>query len=130
TTISPSITASPPGAGDSAARVVRGDELGVRTDRPVAGGTARCADRLVAAGQWFGEEPPVVGDEVLRLRRHPAVLGDGLDRADGLAVAAVDAFHRVDVELAVAFVDAVDRALLHAGAVHDVDARLGDDVGH
>jgi hypothetical protein len=62
------------------------------------------------------------------------VLGeDGIDRALGLARAAVDALVRVDVELAVDSpieVDAVDRADRHAGLVEDVDAGLGDDVGH
>src|SRR4029453_14486046 len=55
---------------------------------------------------------------------------DGLHRADGLAGAAVHALLRVDVEHAVALVDAVDRTLLDAGLVLDVDAGLGNDVGH
>jgi hypothetical protein len=58
------------------------------------------------------------------------VVEDGLDRADGLAGAAVHALVGVDVEHAVAFVDAVDRAFLDAGLVLDVDAGLADDVGH
>ena len=61
---------------------------------------------------------------------HATVLGDGLHRADRLAGAAVDALLGVDVELAVTLVDAVDRALLDARLVHDVDAGRGDDVGH
>jgi hypothetical protein len=36
----------------------------------------------------------------------------------------------VDVELAVALVDAVDGALLEAAPVHDVDAAGGDDERH
>src|SRR5690606_39106979 len=36
----------------------------------------------------------------------------------------------VDVERPLPLVDAVDGTLLDAGAVHDVDAGLGDDVGH
>jgi hypothetical protein len=42
----------------------------------------------------------------------------------------VDALLGVDDEDALEFVDAVDRADVHAGAVFDVDAGLGDDVGH
>ncbi len=60
----------------------------------------------------------------------------GVDRvhgALGLAGAAVDALIRVDDEHpvgALVEVDAVDRTDRHAGLVQDVDARLGDDVGH
>src|SRR5215208_5078380 len=69
---------------------------------------------LLAAGEL------VVGDE-----------GDvAYHRADGLAGAAVHTLRGVDVEHAVALVDAVDRAFLDAGLVLDVDAGLGDDVGH
>src|SRR3954454_16640725 len=59
------------------------------------------------------------------------VLGeDRLHRALGLAGPAVDALLGVDDEDPVGFVDAVERADVHAGAVFDVDAGLGDDVGH
>ncbi len=59
------------------------------------------------------------------------VLGeDRLDRALRLARAAVDALLRVDHEDAAGLVDAVDGADVDAGAVLDVDARLGDDVRH
>ena len=61
---------------------------------------------------------------------HPTVLGDRVDRADRLAGAAVDALLGVDVALADAFVDAVDRALVDARLVVDVDAGAGDDVRH
>src|SRR4029079_598423 len=59
-----------------------------------------------------------------------AVLVDRLDRADRLAGAAVDALLGVDVALADPFVDAVDRALVDARLVVDVDAGAGDDVRH
>ena len=36
----------------------------------------------------------------------------------------------MDVEHPVAFVDAVDRTLVHAGTVLEIHTRLGDDVGH
>src|SRR5947209_6639117 len=52
------------------------------------------------------------------------------DRADGFAQAAVDAFVRLDIERAAAFVDAVDRTGLQAGLVLDVDAGVDNDEGH
>ncbi|GAA3475593.1 hypothetical protein GCM10018966_001190 [Streptomyces yanii] len=55
---------------------------------------------------------------------------DGDLRADGFAAPALDAFVGLDVEHPVALVDAVCRALFHAGLVHDVDAGVGDDVRH
>src|SRR5262249_51447215 len=67
---------------------------------------------------------------VLPLVRHIVLVEDGLNRADRLAGAAVHALIRVDVEHPLALVDAVDRALLDAGLVEHIDARLRDDVGH
>src|SRR5206468_1626057 len=59
------------------------------------------------------------------------VLGeDRLDRAFGLARAAVDALLRVDHEHPRRLVDAVDRADIDARLVLDVDTGLGDDVCH
>ena len=68
------------------------------------------------------ERVPFVGQRVLG--------EDRLDRALGLAGAAVDALLRVDDEDPVGLVDAVDRADVDAGEVFDVDAGLGDDVRH
>src|SRR6266508_2700031 len=74
--------------------------------------------RVVDLHEWF----PLV---------RQGVLGeDRFDRAFGLAGAAVDALLGVDDEEALELVDAVDRADVYAGAVFDVDAGLGDDVGH
>src|SRR3954453_14309426 len=67
---------------------------------------------------------------VLPLVRGVVLVEDRLDRADRLARTAVDALVGVDVEHPGALVDAVDRALLDAGAVENIDTRLGDDVGH
>ena len=67
---------------------------------------------------------------VLPLLRGVVLVEDRLDRADRLAGTAVDALVGVDVEHPLALVDAVDRALVDAGPVLQVDARLGDDVGH
>src|ERR1035438_6297397 len=57
---------------------------------------------------------------------------DGVHRAGIDAGAAIDALVRIDVDHAVLvdLVDAVDRAHLDARLVLEVDAGLGDDVGH
>src|SRR2546423_8910626 len=68
------------------------------------------------------ERIPLVGQRVLR--------EDRLDRAFGLARTAVDALLGIDHEDALRLVDAVDGADVDARSVFDVDARLGDDVGH
>src|SRR3977135_2696563 len=101
---------------------VPGYERGVDADGAEPHGSTRLPDRLITTGERLGEEPFVVLGERGELLGHPAILGDGLDRARGFAVAAVDALEGVDVELALALVDAVDRAFLDAGAVGDVDA--------
>src|SRR5215207_10234511 len=106
--------------------LVVGDEFGVAQHSADVGCPARGAERLLA----LGEEGRVGGGEVLPLGRDVVLVEDGLHRADGLAGAAVHAFVGVDVEHAVALVDAVDRTLFDAGLVLDVDAGFGDDVGH
>ena len=59
------------------------------------------------------------------------ILGeDRLYRAFGFASAAVDALLGVDDEHAIRLVDAINRAHVQTGLVFDVDAGLGDDVGH
>src|SRR5680860_280395 len=68
--------------------------------------------------------------EVLPLLRCVVLVEDGLDRADRLAGATVDALVRVNVERALTLVDAVDRAFLDTSLVLDVDTRLGDDISH
>src|SRR5690606_38831312 len=55
---------------------------------------------------------------------------DRLDGADRLAGTAVDALVGVDVEHPVTLVDAVDGALVDTGAILQIDAGQGDDVGH
>src|SRR6202012_5287537 len=65
---------------------------------------------------------PLLGDVVLVV--------DGLDRAHRLARPAVHTLVRVDVEHALALVDAVHRALFDAGPVKHIDAGQRDDVGH
>src|SRR5438132_421448 len=79
-------------------------------------------------------EPLAVGvvdpHERLPLVRQRVLREDRLDRALGLAGAAVDALLGIDDEHPAGLVDAVDRADVDARLVFDVDAGLGDDVGH
>src|SRR5262249_61888606 len=74
------------------------------------------------------EELVVGRGVVLPLGRHVVLVEDRLDRADRLARPAVDTLVRMDVEHPVTFVDAVDRALLDAGLVEQIDAGVGDAV--
>src|SRR5215211_5505022 len=106
--------------------LIVGDELGVAH---LGADLGEPAGRAEGVGS-LGEEGRVGGGEVLPLGGHVVLVEDGLHRADGLAGAAVHAFVGVDVEHAVALVDAVDRTFLDAGLVLDVDAGLADDVGH
>src|SRR4029077_16393719 len=92
-----------------ALRRQRGHDRVVLGDLAQLGGAARGAEVL--------EELHVGLVEVLPLLRCVVLVEDRLDRADRLAGAAVDALVRVDVERALALVDAVDRALLDAGLV-------------
>jgi hypothetical protein len=89
---------------------------------PEAGGPTRGADLVEELHVGLVVVGPLVREVVLVV--------DRLDGADRFAGAAVDAFVRVDVEGAIAFVDAVDGALVDARLVLHVHTRLGDDVGH
>ena len=91
--------------------------VGVGLDELVHRGDA-AVERVVD----LHERLPVVRDRVLRQ--------DRLDRALGLAGAAVDALLRVDHEHAVGLVDAVDGADALARDVLHVDAGFADDVRH
>ena len=55
---------------------------------------------------------------------------DRLDWADWLTRAAVNALVRVDVEHSIALIDAVDRTLVDASFVLEVNTWQGDYVGH
>src|SRR2546421_440960 len=61
---------------------------------------------------------------------HPDECIDRGDRTLGLAGTAIDALVGVDVELILALVDTVHRTDIHAGAILQIDARLGDNVRH
>src|SRR5260370_2778167 len=68
--------------------------------------------------------------EVLPLLRDIVLVVDGLYRANRLTRTTVDALVRVDVKLALALIDAVDRALFDARLVEQIHTGLRDDVGH
>ena len=108
----------------------RGDPRRVHADLADLHRPAGRSERRLAAGQDLEEERRVVLLVLGLLGRQLAVGVDRVDGAHRLAGAAVDALGRLDVELAVALVDAVDRALLDARHVLDVDARRRDHVGH
>ena len=67
---------------------------------------------------------------VLEWFRQIIFVMNGFAWAHWLAGSAVNAFIRVDVEHAVAFINAVDRAFFGARPVKDVNAVFGDDVRH
>src|SRR4029450_5735353 len=69
-------------------------------------------------------------DERRPLLRERVFGEDRLDRAFRLARTAVDALFRINDQEPIELVDAVDRTDVDAGTVFDVDAGLGDDVGH
>ena len=97
-------------------------KLGVHCLRAELGGTA--------GGSQRGEELCVGRRVVLPLRGDVILVEDGLHGAHRLTRTAVDALVGLDVEHAVALVDAVDGALLDAGLVLQVHTGKGDDVGH
>src|SRR5436190_6227292 len=92
---------------------------GQRADRA---GTAGTAQRRVTAGQRLVEEAGVVLGVDTPLLWQVVLVEDRFDRAHRLAGAAVDALIRVDVQYAFALVNTVNGALIHAGAVLDVNA--------
>src|SRR2546430_5470681 len=110
--------------------LVCGDEFRVHAQAAGDAGSARGTQRSLPTAQGLAEEARVVRHEGDLVVGYPAVLADRLHWARRFAGAAVDALDGVDVQLAATFVDAVDRTLLNAGPVHDIDARRGNDVRH
>src|SRR5262249_31751504 len=104
------------------ARWLSGDEGGILIDLADLGGATGRAEIF--------EELVVGRGIVLPLLRHVVLVEDRLHRADRLAGTAVNALIGVDVEHPVALVYAVDRALLNARLVEQVDAWLGNYIGH
>lgn len=69
-------------------------------------------------------------DPVFVVCRNIRVYKDGGDGAFCFAESAVDALIWMNVDHVITFVDAVDRADLHAGLVLDSDAGFRNNVGH
>src|ERR1019366_10787624 len=67
---------------------------------------------------------------VLPLLGGVILVEDGFHGADRFAGTAVDALVGVDVQRTLTLIDAVDRTLLDAGLVLDVNTWLGDHVRH
>src|SRR5439155_23560981 len=76
------------------------------------------------------EVNPVLLDVRLPLFGNAIVGEDGLHRARGFACLAIDALVGMDVELVLAFINAVDRAHLDARLVLHADARLRNHEWH
>src|SRR5690606_14483271 len=99
-----------------------GDDRVVLVDHAYLGGAAGRAHIV--------EELDVGLVVVLPLVRKVVFVVDRLDGAHRLARTAVDALVGVDVERAVAFVDAVHGAFVDAGPVLDIHTGQRDDVRH
>ena len=100
----------------------RRDELDVEVLRTQAGGTAWRTEVVEKGGVSVDVVHPLVWDIVF--------VEDGLNRANGLAGTAVDALVGVDVEHPFALVNAVHGTFFDAGSIQDINAGLGDCVGH
>jgi hypothetical protein len=72
----------------------------------------------------------VLGGKALPFSWHVFFWEDGTDRASGDASAAVNALVWVNIELVIAFVDALDGANFDAGAVFGSDTGLGNHMSH
>ena len=97
----------------------------------------RCGSLPMATGSLCATEIAHLGEELnggilvpLPLRRQIVFIEDCLGRAHWFACAAVDAFVRIDVQRALALVDAIHRAFVYTRLVFHVDAGLRDHVGH
>src|SRR5882757_9052553 len=90
----------------------------------------RAVPLRAAGGAQGRQELGIDQREMRQVRRDVVLMEDRLDRAGVLTRPAGDALLGMDVEHALAGVDAVDRARGQAGAVDAVDARFGDHIGH
>ena len=107
-------------------------ELPVGDDRMVGLGSEIISQpaRIAPAGYGPPEKVGIDFSKSLRMGRQIILIPNGFDRADGHANRAIYALIRVDIKHPTAFINAIDRANIGADAVFDVDACLGDDVGH
>src|ERR1700728_1948965 len=117
-------------SGTTGVRAVRRHHRRVDADRPDLGAPARVTDRRRPPGQELREEAPGVFDVRGDLAGRLDIRVDGGLRAGRLAGAAVDALPRVDVELAGAFVDAVNGTFVDTRPVQYIYACVSDEEGH
>jgi hypothetical protein len=78
----------------------------------------------------FLEKVHVDGVVIAPLLWNIVLVIDGLYWADWLAGSAINTLIRVDVEHAVTLINAVNRALIDAGLVLNIDTRKGNYVSH
>jgi hypothetical protein len=83
-----------------------------------------------AWGADFDEELAICRSVLFPLRGHIIFIEDGLDGADRLAGAAINALVWLDVEHALALINAINRTLFDARLVFHINTRLGNYVGH
>jgi len=86
-----------------------------------------------ASASWrteFDKELPCHCAEFFPLRWNIIFVIDRLNGADRLTSAAINALVRLDVEHAIAFIDAIDRAFLDTRLVLDIDARFCNYICH
>lgn len=76
------------------------------------------------------EELGICGRVILPLLRDVIFIEDGFHRTYWFAGSAIHTLVRLDVEHAIALVDAIDGALFDTGPVLEINTRQGDDVGH
>jgi len=74
-------------------------------------------DGFVASGRRHVEVNIILGDELVPLLRHFVIRKDRVDGTLRNASAAIDALFRVDVELILTLVNAIDGTYVHAGRV-------------
>ena len=91
---------------------------------------SRCLQAKFTGQNLQAEMRAVLGHERHLIARHVFLWKNGADRAGRDARAAVDALVRVNVELIVALVNALDWANFDAGGIFGADAGLRDDVCH
>jgi hypothetical protein len=100
------------------------------------GGEQRCVELLrtqlrgSTRGTQFSEELGVRGRVVLPFLRNIIFIEDGFYRAHWFAGSAIHTLVRLDIEHAIALVDAIDGALFDTSPVLEINTRQGDDVGH
>src|SRR5699024_5132743 len=99
-----------------------GDQRMVAVDLADLGGPTGGTQVVEEVHVGIVEVRPLLGEVVLVV--------DGLDGADRLTRATVNAFVRVDVEHALTLVDAIHGALVDASLVQHINTGLRDDVGH